>query len=35
MGYSLSIMDDFQNDLNSRIFGDFPSGFLQNLQNGF
>ena len=29
MGYSLSMMADFQNALISRIFGVFSSGFLQ------
>ena len=29
MGYSLSMMADFQNALISRIFGVFLSGFLQ------
>ena len=28
MGYSLSMMADFQNDLISRLFGVFWSGFL-------
>ena len=28
MGYSLSMMADFENDLISRIFGVFFSGFL-------
>ena len=29
MGYSLSMMADFQNALISRIFGVFSSGFLK------
>ena len=28
MGYNLCMMDDFQNALISRIFGNFWSGFL-------
>ena len=28
MGYSLCMMTDFQNDLISRVFGVFSSGFL-------
>ena len=30
MGYSLCMMDDFQNGLISRIFSVFWSGFLHN-----
>ena len=40
MGYSLFMIADFQNDLTSRIFSVFCSGFLHSttlddLENGF